>query len=521
MPRKLMFIAAFLIVLSTAGAFTQSAASMPRAQDRDEIIFSVLDAPTDFADHPWHTLIEEYNAAHPDVEVVVLTGLSWDALATMILAGNPPDLINTAVSGLFELVPQMPGAIDVSPYLTEEDIADFGPLFDTLRHPLNPDHILGFPIELRPEPELCANIDLFEAAGIDWKKIRAQGWTWDEYVAAAQLLTVDANGLHPTDEGFDPDNVTTWGTGSIKDGLAWILGIAMMNNGAPQFTGINISNIGSDWDLDSPQAAEAAQWIQDWMYEYQITDPDFRAWNEFVQMWQFLAEGKTAMNAWGGTTCLAGLDIYNGAVERGELAGEPLEANLWPLPHPYNPATMPHEVYSVQPIYLQMMRQEPYKGDEHTQRVADFANWFISTETQVRLCNEISTVPCPTPARQSVREAVITDPQRQADIDYMIARIKANPQFAHPAMPTIAQQLWNPAVDQLFANDITGQEFVDQIAEGAQPILDDAVEAWSADDAALVELWCMIPDWYPGPFYPNYTPSVSAACEAKLQELGL
>jgi ABC-type glycerol-3-phosphate transport system substrate-binding protein len=520
----LSFAAVFVMLFGFTAVFAPSAASTPRAQgDRDQIILSVLDAPTDFAAHPWYDLIEEYNASHPDVEVIALTGLGWDALATMILAGNPPDLMHVAMSGIFELVPQMPGAVDVSPWLTDEDIADFGPLFDTLRHPANPDHILGFPVELRPEPEMCANVALFEQAGIDWMKIRSQGWTWDEFIAAAQLLTVDENGKHPNEEGFDADNVATWGTGSLKDGLAWTLGIAMMNNGVAQYTGITMANVGSVWDLASPQAAEAAQWIQDWMYKYQITDPAFRAWGDpqFVQMFQYLIEGKTAMHAWGGTSCLGGVDLYNQAVERGEIAGTPLEAQLWPLPHPYNPANMPHEVYSVQPIYLQMMRQEPYKGDEHTENVAEFAKWFISTETQIRLCTEISEVPCPTPARQSVRQAVITDPQRQADIDYMVARIKTSPQFAHPVLPTIQRQLWNPAVDRLFANDVTGQEFVDEIAAGAQPMLDDWVTERTPEDAAMVELWCKVPSGFPGTFYPNYTPTVSAACQAKLQELGI
>ena len=40
-------------------------------------------------------------------------------------------------------------------------------------------------------------------------------------------------------------------------------------------------------------------------------------------------------------------------------------------------------------------------------------------------------------------------------------------------------------------------------------------------EAALVELWCKVPTWFPGQFYPNYTPPVSEACQAKLQELGI
>jgi ABC-type glycerol-3-phosphate transport system substrate-binding protein len=284
-----------------------------------------------------------------------------------------------------------------------------------------------------------------------------------------------------------------------------------------------MANVGSVWDLKGPLAAEAAQWVQDWLYKYRIADPAIRAWGDpqFMQELQFVIEGKTAMHGYGGATCAGAVDTYNQAVERGEIAGTKLEARLWSLPHPYNPANMPHEVYSVRPIYLQMMRQEPYKGDEHTENVAAFAKWFISTETQIRLCTEISTAPCPVPARKSVRDVVLTDPQRKADVEYMVARGKAIPQLSHPALATIQTQIWIPNVDRLFANDITGQEFVDAVAEDAQPLLDDWVNEASTEEAALVELWCKVPSWFPGQFYPNYTPPVSEACQAKLQELGI
>lgn len=60
------------------------------------------------------------------------------------------------------------------------------------------------------------------------------------------------------------------------------------------------------------------------------------------------------MNSFGGATCLGGVQMYNQAIDSGEIAGEKLEARLWPLPTPYNPANMKSEVYSIRPIYLQI-----------------------------------------------------------------------------------------------------------------------------------------------------------------------
>ena len=63
------------------------------AGEKDEIIFSALGDPNTMADHPWSQLVQEYNDAHPEVEVVVVAGMGWDALGTMILAGNAPDQV--------------------------------------------------------------------------------------------------------------------------------------------------------------------------------------------------------------------------------------------------------------------------------------------------------------------------------------------------------------------------------------------------------------------------------------------
>ncbi len=493
------------------------------AGEKDEIIFSALGDPNAMAEHPWSQLVEEYNAAHPEVEVVVVAGLGWDALGTMILAGNAPDLMHVSMAGIFSAVPQMPYAVNVAPYLTEEDIADFGPLFNNLRHPADPDHILGFPVELRPEPEICANLDLFEEAGIDWQKIRAEGWTWDEFIEAAQKMTIDANGKHANEADFDPENIARWAWVDVRDGLAWQVGITMMNNGLAQFTGPGTASVGSQWDLTGPLAAESAQFVQDWLYKYHIADPATRAWGDpqFMQSFQYLIDGRGAMNSFGGATCLGGVAMYNQAIDNGEIAGEKLEARLWPLPTPYNAANMQSEVYSIRPIYLQMMSQEPYKGDKHTENVVNFAKWFISTETQIHLCKELSKAPCPLPARESVRSAILTDPARLADIDYMLARGKSIPQLGHPANSLISQQVWGPLIDQLLANEINGEQFAEQLGQQAQPFLDDWVNNATEQDAALINIWCTIPSWFPGPHYPNYTPQISEACQAKVEELGI
>ncbi|MEZ4559907.1 MAG: extracellular solute-binding protein [Caldilineaceae bacterium] len=61
-------------------------------------------------------------------------------------------------------------------------------------------------------PHRYYNAATFEAAGIEPPSNDPdEAWTWDQFVEAARALTMDANGNHPGDAGFDVDNVEQWG----------------------------------------------------------------------------------------------------------------------------------------------------------------------------------------------------------------------------------------------------------------------------------------------------------------------
>lgn len=492
------------------------------AQEKDQIVLGGLIDETTLGDNGWGQLIEEYNAANPDVEVIAVTGLEWEQMATMILAGDSPDLLLVS-SYIVSLAPNLPGSIDVSPWITEADRADYGTMLTQLEHPFIPGHIIGFPIEMRAEPEMCANLDVFSDEGIDVGKIRQEGWTWDEFIQVAQQLTVDANGHHPNEPEFDANNVTRWAYGGIRDSLIWYFYLSVQNNGVPP-----IAAFGGTFEYNrmKPQVAETAQWIQDWLYEYRIVNPAILGMGDpqLLLSFQELINGKTAIQANGGPVCEGMVEEYNLSVERGEIAGEALEANLGSLPLPYNPDNAEHETYIVRPIYLQMMSQQPYKGAAHAQNVGDFAAWLTSAETQLRLCTEIAEVSCPTPARQSVREVVVTDPQVRTDLERMVERSVYSPLTSGPATGPLRLQVRNPLMDQLFARQITGEQLAEEYGTRGQAIVDDWVRNATERDEVLVELQCTYPEGYvrflPEDF-PAYEPVVSAACQNKLSELGI
>ena len=65
------------------------------------------------------------------------------------------------------------------------------------------------------------NPALFSAAGVTPPPVD-QPWTWEELIANAKLLTLDANGVHLGEDGFDSSNVVQWGfMPRIDDEKVW------------------------------------------------------------------------------------------------------------------------------------------------------------------------------------------------------------------------------------------------------------------------------------------------------------
>ncbi len=117
--------------------------------------------------------------------------------------------------------------IDISPYMTPErySLMQEEALWDARTYE---DGALTMSGTLLSEPGLVFyyNPAHFEAAGIA-PATPDNTWTWDELYEYAALLTLDANGNHKGEAGFDPDNVVQWGyTLRIDANKVWEDGMA-------------------------------------------------------------------------------------------------------------------------------------------------------------------------------------------------------------------------------------------------------------------------------------------------------
>lgn len=163
------------------------------------------------------------------------------------------------------------------------------------------------------------NREMFDEAGVDYPPASADGaWTWDEFVATAKKLTLDQNGLHPDDPGFDANNIVQYGC--YVNTLAWQLEVWCLSNGSGFY-----SADGSTVTIADPAATEALQKIAD-LYLVDHVAPEPTSFSLTVD--QALATKQVAMftdGAWDVGTCLgaakeAGLDYGVGVLPKMEKA---------------------------------------------------------------------------------------------------------------------------------------------------------------------------------------------------------
>lgn len=169
---------------------------------------------------------DKFNASQDRIEVEVIS-IPWETymteLNTMATAGNLPDTAIMQEKAVLQWAEQ--GVLaDVS---SMYEGADSKPL-DYLAFQYD-----GKPVAYSSANEILIlyyNKDMFDKAGVAYPPDATdKAWTWDEFVAAAKQLTIDKNGKHPDESGFDPQNIVQYGV--MVENLAWQLETWCLSNG--------------------------------------------------------------------------------------------------------------------------------------------------------------------------------------------------------------------------------------------------------------------------------------------------
>jgi multiple sugar transport system substrate-binding protein len=168
-------------------------------------------------------VVEEFNATHDDIELVLNVAASYDAgrdtLSTLIAAGTPPDIIGpVGVGGSNAYADQF---LDLSPLVDAAgyDLSVYDPaLVDLYR---SGDALYGIPFAVFPVVTYY-NRDLFDEAGLEYPPqefdapyVMPDGsevpWNYDTVAEISKILTVDGNGNDATSADFDPENIVQMG----------------------------------------------------------------------------------------------------------------------------------------------------------------------------------------------------------------------------------------------------------------------------------------------------------------------
>lgn len=198
---------------------------------------------------------EQFMELHPNVtvhyELVPNAGFG-EKVTTAIFAGNPPDVLKDldwnpewAREGLLEPIDE---------YLTDEDRGDF------LGYALEKGNVDGqhyiWPWNNSNNgmgSTMLLNTALFEEAGVEIPALPDRSWTIDEFLAAAEKLTMDRDGDGTTDV-----YAISFAARDTENMLSWLFrfGARLMNEEGTEFI------------LNSEEGVRALQLVVDMIYEH-------------------------------------------------------------------------------------------------------------------------------------------------------------------------------------------------------------------------------------------------------------
>ncbi|RJE86079.1 extracellular solute-binding protein [Paenibacillus sp. 1011MAR3C5] len=135
----------------------------------------------------------DFNKLYPNLTLKIEPA-SWEdmtqKLDTQVNAGSPPDLAFMGSDGISKYA-QMGMLMDIKDLVTPEMVADFDEA--PLEYMKNGEGLYGLPGYMEVH-SIGGNKQMLEEAGIDWKKVQQEGWTYEEFREAIKAGVKTENG---------------------------------------------------------------------------------------------------------------------------------------------------------------------------------------------------------------------------------------------------------------------------------------------------------------------------------------
>ncbi|MVP02370.1 ABC transporter substrate-binding protein [Paenibacillus lutrae] len=284
-------------------------------------------------------LIEDFNKKYPHIKVQTEM-LSWaegpKKFDVALNAGNPPDLYFHGVDGAYVNTGL---ALELTNYLTPEIKADYLPGVLELGQIQGKQY--GMPL-YQSQWAWGGNKRILEEAGIDWKKIQKDGWTWTEFNEASAKLT------KKLDNGSQQYALVTDGT-SLD-----FIEMMTRNNGMP----------------DVLDEKGAFQWNDDRVLNTMTFVSDLIKKGNMPKETSALTPAKRTEMFYGGQAAIISKAIpyydvmiqnRNKDIDAGKIKGEKIDFVLLPVPH--NDSAKPGTTMFGEGYVA--FKQKNDKGEEH------------------------------------------------------------------------------------------------------------------------------------------------------------
>ncbi len=324
----------------------------------DEITITVVDWNTGVASDLQKAACQEYMDSHPGIIIDHQT-IPYDdyntKLNTLIAAGETPDIfyasdmsaLNYGNDGVSQ---------DLVPFF-EADGIDINEKFISPAIYGTDGKVYGLAYGV-VSSVMYFNKAIFDEAGVEYpSQDPANPDTWDEWVEKLQKLTVDQNGNHPGDEGFNPIATKTYGT--ISPSWYYHLSAFLHSSGGSFFDD-------NGYALDQEAGVRVVQAVDDLTNKYQVA-PTPIAEDALPAVASMFKEGQLAT-------------YISGSYEYIDIAAENPDIGIAPLPMFDKPATIGWAACC-----------EMSATTEHPQEVFDFLRWYIEADTNP--CHIASNLP--------------------------------------------------------------------------------------------------------------------------------
>ncbi|MBD3921062.1 ABC transporter substrate-binding protein [Paenibacillus sp. PR3] len=368
----------------------------------------------------WEKALAEFESTHPNIKtkLVYIPDAYEDKLMTMIAGGTAPDMMTLYETTTPDLAKQ--GVIqDLTPFIEKDTSFDLNDFYDnTLELAKLDNKLYGLNYTLAPEV-MFYNKTLFDKAGV---KYPDGTWTWDDYVAAAEKLTVK-----------DGNKVTQYGT----DGMtSWWLPTeaAIRQNGGDIFKD-------GKANFDSPEVINAIQFWADVTLKKGIA-PTIA---EMSGGGDLFPSGMVAMTRNGIWLKDTYKDIKN------------FEWDIAPLPKNKDANTILHSSYFT-----------IAKKSKHPQETWELIKWLSGPEIQKGVSERLGYVP----TRKSVLEQKPYDsgqPAGTAFVGDVVNYGRIGP-YA-PGVKQITDE-FEKQLEQIYTGKLTAEESMKAFQTKAQSIID-------------------------------------------------